>query len=165
MTAASISARLAAAVIVATPMASASAMVAADTRPQLSDPGRSGEAHRVAEELLRHVYAVYRSVRACDEASREARRPDYAPGLTLDEARQNLRSLGGAAREAGIDVERIWTEIAPVAVATAAALKRDVTGRLRECGRLGGIFRLDVANLQSVLGELGSRRSLIERGF
>lgn len=126
---------------------------------------RSGEARTAASAFLRHLYAVHLSLRGCTEAAARHGKPEFLPGVTLEEARAAMRVVDQAAREVGLDVDGIWREVAPMATVTAEALKADKPDNAANCARIGGVFRVDLANLQNALRALGSTRSLIEKDF
>lgn len=137
----------------------------AENRPRSAPiPARPGT-DKAAEALLRHLYAVYLALRACTEAGGELSRPEFTPTVPLDEARRTMRSVDIAAKEVGLDVDRLWADIGPLGLITAEAIKSDTPSNLDNCRRIGGIFRIDLGNLQNVLRELGSEHTLIEKDF
>lgn len=127
-------------------------------------PERPG-ARAAAEELVRHLYAVYLAVRACTEAGQQLGKPEFTPAVPLEEARRTMRMVDAAAKEVGIDVDRIWADVGPLGLITAEAIKADTPGNLANCRNIGGIFRIDLGNLQNALRQLGSQRALIEKDF
>ena len=118
-----------------------------------------------AAEFLRHLYAVYLGIRGCTEASLELGKPEFLPSVTLLDARRAMTAVDAAAKGAGLDVDGIWTEVAPLGVVTAEALKEDSPDHLANCRRIGAVFRIDLANLQNTLSKLGEARPLIEKDF
>ena len=129
------------------------------------DPGRQKEARDAAEQFLRHLYAVYFAVRGCSEASLQFGKPEYLSSVTLEEARRTMKVVDAAAKEAGLDVERIWVEVALLGVITAEALKVDRPDNAQKCREIGNVFRVDLGNLQNVVSKLGAKRPLIEKDF
>lgn len=129
--------------------------------PAPEQPG----ARAAAEQFLRHLYAVYLAIRACTEAGQQFGKPEFMPAVTLDEARRTMRTVDLAGKEVGIDVDRIWADVGPLGLITAEAVKADTPGNLANCRNIGGIFRIDLGNLQNTLRQLGSERALIEKDF
>ena len=129
------------------------------------DPGRQKDARDAAEQFLRHLYAVYFAVRGCSEASLQFGKPEYLSNVTLDEARRTMRVVDAAAKEVGLDVDRIWIEVAPLGLITAEALKVDRPDNAQKCREIGSVFRVDLGNLQNVVSKLGTKRPLIEKDF
>ncbi len=129
--------------------------------PRASDP----TAREAADAYLRQIYAVYFSIRGCTEASLAHRKAEFLPSVSLDEARRTMRNVDSAAKEVGIDTDRIWAAVGPVGVITAEALKADTAENIANCALVGGVFRIDLGNLQNVLHALGSTRALIEKDF
>lgn len=137
-------------------------------RPSSSMPLASAEqggAREAAERLLKHMYAVYLGIRGCTEAAMQLGKPEHMPAISLDDARRTMRAVDLAAREAGLDIDRLWSEIAPLGVVTAEALKGGTVANLEQCRTIGSVFRIDLANFQNVIGGLGSSRPLIEKDF
>mgnify|MGYP000553570344 CR=1 FL=1 len=76
-----------------------------------------------------------------------------------------MKVVDATASKAGLDVDRIWVEVAPVGLITAEALKVDRPDNIQKCREIGSVFRMDLANLQNVVSKLGARRPLIEKDF
>lgn len=149
---------------VAATLLAASAERAPDlVRPR--DPARAAEARAAASAFLRHLYAVHVSLRGCAEAARQYGKPEFLPGIGLDEARRAMALVDEASRAVSLDVDGIWAEVSPLATVTAEALKADTAENVANCARIGGVFRIDLANLQNALRALGWIRSLIEKDF
>jgi hypothetical protein len=131
------------------------------------DVTKSTEAHQAAEQFLRHLYAVYFAVRGCTEAGLQLAKPEYlsSGGVTLEDARRTMKVVDAVAKEAGLNVDRIWADVAPLGLITAEALKKEPPDHTKECRAIGGVFRVDLGNLQNALTSLGSRRTLIEKDF
>ena len=138
---------------------------APERSPRVSPSAPRPGARAAAEEYLRHIYAVYLSIRGCSEASAARGKPELLPSVPLDEVRRAMRQIDLAAKEVGLDVEALWAEISPVGLITAEALKADTPANLENCARLGGVFRVDLGNLQNALNALGSSRVVIEKDF
>lgn len=122
-------------------------------------------AREAAEQLLKHMYAVYLGLRGCTEAALQLGKPEYAPTISLDDVRRTMRAVDSAAKEAGLDIDRLWSEIAPLGLVTAEALKSGSGAHVEQCRSIAGVFRIDLGNFQSVLGQLGTKRPLIEKDF
>ena len=148
--------------VAATLASAATERVPTPRRP--ADP-RAAEARVAASTLLRHLYAVHVSLRGCTEAAQRNGKPEFQPGLGLDEARRAMTAVDEASRAVGLDVDGIWSEVAPMATVTAESLKRDTPENAANCAQVGGVFRIDLANLQNALRALGSTRTLIEKDF
>lgn len=148
-------------------LAAPSAVLAQGTPDPVSPPtaDTAADARNAGAIYLRHLYAVYLAIRACTEASLEHGEPERLPTLSLADARRSIRVAENAARDAGLDVDRIWREVAPVGVITGEALKENSARDIARCGQLGGVFRIDLGNLQNALTKLGSQRSVIEKDF
>ncbi len=131
---------------------------------QRSPTARPG-ADAAAAGFLTHIYGVYFSIRGCTEASQEFGKPEFLPTVSLEEARRTMRNIDLAAKEVGLDVDRIWAEVGPLGLITAGAVKADTPTNIARCARIGSVFRIDLGNLQNVLKELGSKRALIEKDF
>lgn len=133
-------------------------------RPPSRDKRESPQ--QAAEQFLRHLYAVYLGLRACAELGEQEGRPTVAPSVTLEDARRALKAVDAAASEAGLDVQRVWIDAAPLGLVTAEYLKeRPPEERIAHCRKVGSVFRIDLGNLQNVLTALGSHRSIIEKDF
>jgi hypothetical protein len=124
----------------------------------------SSDERAAADTYLRHIYSIYFGVRACSQLSAELKDRAYQSSISDDEARAVMRKVENAATEAGIATDAVWASTAPRALVTASALKRS-SQRLALCQRMGDIFRDDEANLQSLLGHLGSRQMIIPKDF
>lgn len=153
--------------VVAAALAATLAVSSGDavTVPRRQSDPRMAEARAAASALLRHLYAVHVSIRGCTEAARRNGKPEFQPGIGLDEARRAMTAVDEASRAVGLDVDGIWSEVAPMATVTAESLKRDTPENAANCAQVGGVFRIDLANLQNALRALGSTRTLIEKDF
>ena len=151
------------------PLGSTPGLAATPDRSPLVQPftPESGVGSReAAERYLRHLYAVYLSVRACEQTSGKENKPELMPSVSLEEARRIMRLVEAASTELRIDVDRVWAEISPVGLITAESLRTQSLNTQAElCGQIGGVFRIDLGNLQNVLTHLGSKRSIIEKDF
>jgi hypothetical protein len=153
--------------VVATLLAMTLAASSTDRVPtprRASDP-RTVEARAAATTLLRHLYAVHLSLRGCAEAARRHNKPEFLPAVGLEEAKRAMTVTDEASRTVGLDVDGIWSEVAPMATVTAESLKADTPENVENCARVGSVFRIDLANLQNALRALGSTRTLIEKDF
>ena len=128
-------------------------------------PSPKEGAVEAADAYLRHLYSVYLSIRGCTEASRELNKAEFMPTVSFGDARRIMRNVDIAAKEVGIDTDRLWVEIGPLGLITAEAVKKDTPTNLALCARVGSVFRIDLGNLQNVLVALGSKRALIEKDF
>jgi hypothetical protein len=124
-------------------------------------------ARRIAgvDTYLKHIYAVYLGLRACSELSVERKDQSFQPSVALEEARRVLKSIDAATAEVGVRSEEIWASIAPQATVTAEALKADPSKHVEFCQRMGGLFRVDSSNLQSILTTLGAKTPLIQKDY
>ena len=123
------------------------------------------EGRNAGTQILRHIYAVYLSLRTCSNLAVEPGKAGYTPSVTLEEARRALQSIDGAAKSAGIDVAQIWSDIAPLGLVTAEALRTDNPEHLAACRVIGGVFHTDEANLQVILRKLGKPVELIQKDY
>lgn len=108
---------------------------------------------------------MYLAIRGCTEASLQFGRPEYLSSVTLLDARRIMGVVEAAAKEAGLDVDRIWADVARLGVVTAESLKTETPDRTDECRKIGSVFRVDLGNLQNALTKLGSKRAVIEKDF
>ena len=118
-----------------------------------------------ADTYLKHIYAVYLGLRACSELTAERKDQSFQPSVPLEEARRVLKSIDAATAEVGVRSDEIWASIAPQATVTAEALKADPSKHVEFCQRMGGLFRVDSSNLQSVLTALGAKTPLIQKDY
>lgn len=155
-------------ILAATPVSDGRFVEAAFDPPVISgplDPARQKDARQAAERFLRHLYAVYFVIRGCSEASLRMGKPEYLSDVSPDEARRTMKLVDAAAKEVGLEVDRIWIEAAPLGLITAESLKVDDPDNARKCREIGSVFRVDLGNLQNVVSKLGTKRPLIEKDF
>lgn len=115
--------------------------------------------------LLKHIYAIYLGLRACTELSIDLKDQSFQPNVSLEQARQVLKSVDSATAEVGIHSDEVWTGIAPQATVSAEGLKVDPAKNVDFCRKMGGLFRVDESNLQSTLHELGAKTPLILKDY
>ena len=132
-----------------------------------ADPAPDDHARKItaADTYLKHIYAVYLGLRACTELTVERKDQSFQPSVSLEEARRVLKAIDAATTEVGVRSEEIWASIAPQATVTAEALKADPSKHVEFCHRMGGLFRVDSSNLQSVLTALGAKTPLIQKDY
>lgn len=106
---------------------------------------------------------MHLSLSGCTETARLHGKPENLPTVSLDEARRATRLVEKAAKEVGLDADGIWAEVVPLGAVIAEALKTDTPANVANCARIGGVFRIDLSNLQNAVRALGSRKALIER--
>ncbi|MFG1244464.1 hypothetical protein [Xanthobacter versatilis] len=149
--------------VVAPAMANSNLSSRIEDRIDQSD--RTALLRKAADSHLRFLYAMYFAIKGCTEAAQEFSKSELLPSVTFAEAKRLLANADAAAREVGIDVDRVWLETVPMGQTVAEALKKDTLDAREQCQKTGRFIRLIVARLQSVLIELGGHLPIIEKDF
>lgn len=149
------------AAFVATASAASDRPPAAVATREMGNDARRG----AVATYLRHIYSVYLGIRACAEMSTSENDQSFRSEVSLDEARKALRLIDKATAEIGVNSNEIWNAAAPLATATAEALKTNPAKNLPYCHKMGALFRTDASNLQANLRSLGAKTPLIPKDY